>query len=149
MRYSIREAKADDRAFAEMLHERCYKDVVVRQFGSWDPEFQKQSFERKWHPQHYQIIVYNGMAVGVLSEERKPDHFFLSEIQIDPSVQNQGIGTEILTDLFERAHSSGVPIRLQVLRCSRATVLYERMGFRRCGHTDTHLLLEKSYECAD
>jgi GNAT superfamily N-acetyltransferase len=146
MRYSLREAKPNDRAFAEALHERCYKDVVIRQFGAWDPEFQKQSFERKWRPDHYQIIVYHGADVGVLSEERRPDHLFLSEIQIDPSVQNQGIGTEILTDLFAWACSLGVPVRLQVLRLSRAIALYQRLGFRCYEQTDTHLLFETAAE---
>ena len=148
MRYSLREATPDDRTFAETLHERCYKDVVIRQFGAWDSEFQKQSFEHKWHPERYRIIVYCGAAVGVLSEELKPDHLFLSEIQIDPSAQNQGIGSAILTDLFDHARSLGVPIRLRVLRCSRALTLYERIGFRCYGRTDTHFLFEKSCESA-
>jgi GNAT superfamily N-acetyltransferase len=148
MRYSLREATPDDRTFAETLHERCYKDVVVRQFGAWDAVFQKQSFEHKWHPEHFQIIVASGVAVGVLSVEPKPDHLFLSEIQIDPSAQNQGFGSAILAGLFERARSLGVPIRLRVLRCSRAVTFYERMGFRSCGQTDTHLLFERSYESA-
>jgi GNAT superfamily N-acetyltransferase len=148
MRYLLREAKPSDRAFAETMHERCYRDVVIRQFGTWDPEFQKRSFEHKWHPEHYQIFVYRNADVGVLAEERKPGHLFLSEIQIDPSVQNQGIGTEILTDLFRRACSFGVPVRLQVLRCSRAVVLYERVGFRCCGRTDTHLFFERTCDCA-
>jgi GNAT superfamily N-acetyltransferase len=148
MRYSLRAAKSSDRAFAETLHERCYRETVIRQFGTWDPEFQKRSFERKWHPEHYQIIVHRNADVGFLAEEHKPDHLFLSEIQIDLSAQNQGIGTEILTALSRRARSFGLPVRLQVLRCSRAVVLYERMGFRCCGSTDTHLLFERSCDDA-
>ena len=146
MRYHLREAKPDDRAFAETLHEHCYKDVVIRQFGVWDVVFQKQSFEHKWHPEHFQIILSTGVAVGILSVEPKPDHLFLSEIQIDPSAQNQGIGSAILAGLFERARSLRVPIRLRVLRCSRAVGFYKRIGFRSYGQTDTHLLFERDCE---
>jgi N-acetylglutamate synthase-like GNAT family acetyltransferase len=144
MRYSLRKAKPDDRAFAETLHEHCYKDVVIHQFGSWNPELQKQFFEDKWHPDRYQIIIYRGKDIGVLAQEIKPDHIFLSEIQIDPSVQNQGIGTEILTSLCGEALSLELPVRLQVLRYSRAVKLYVRIGFHQCGQTETHLLFEKA-----
>lgn len=143
MRYSLRKAKPSDRAFAEALHKRCYEDVVVRQFGTWDSESQKRSFELEWNPDCYQIIVYHGNDVGVLADERRSDHLYLIQIQIDPSVQNQGIGTDVLTDLCERARSLGLPVRLQVLRCNQAVKLYERMGFHHYGQTETHLLYEK------
>lgn len=149
MRYSLRKATPSDRPFAEALHKRCYEDVVVRQFGAWDPESQKRSFEYEWNPDCYQIIVYRGNDVGVLAEERRLDHLYLIQIQIDPSVQNQGIGTDVLTDLCERARSIGLPVRLQALRCNRAVKLYERMGFQYQGETETHLLLEKAYERHD
>ncbi|MGH7981074.1 MAG: GNAT family N-acetyltransferase [Limisphaerales bacterium] len=122
---------------------------MVRQFGAWDPETQKRSFQRCWRPDLCQIIVYRGRDIGVLAEERKRGYIFLSEIQIDPSAQNRGIGTEILTNLCERARSLGLPVRLQVLRFSRAIKLYKRLGFKQYGKTRTHFLLKKTPERAD
>jgi GNAT superfamily N-acetyltransferase len=123
MRYTLRPATEEDRAFVRALHERCFHEVVVRQFGAWDAEMQKQLFNKKWDPTRYQIIVCRGADVGVLSEEQRGDHIFLAEVEIDPRVQNQGLGTQILADLFERARALKLPLRLQVLQKSRAVAL--------------------------
>jgi GNAT superfamily N-acetyltransferase len=146
MRYTLRPATEEDRAFVRALHERCFHEVVVRQFGAWDAEMQKQLFNKKWDPTRYQIIVCRGADVGVLSEEQRGDHIFLAEVEIDPRVQNQGLGTQILADLFERARALKLPLRLQVLQKSRAVALYERVGFRCYGKTEKHFLMEKGWE---
>ena len=144
MQYSLRKASDADRALAELLHELCYKDVVIRQFGEWDSALQRQFFERKWQPEQYTVIVCEGESIGVLAAHHEADHLFLSEILIHPSQQNQGIGSAILTELLDRARTQRVPLRLQVLQSNRASVLYERLGFICYGRSDTHLLFEKS-----
>ena len=75
-----------------------------------------------------------------MSEVLEPDHLRLAEIQIDPAFQNMGIGTALLLDLLGRAKALQKPVRLSVLRGSRAGTLYQRLGLRCYGETETHLL---------
>src|SRR5437870_10450364 len=120
MRYTLKRATNADRAFAERLHEECYRDVVTRQFGAWDSAVQSRFFEQKWQPEHYSIIMFEDEAIGVLAVHDGPDHLLLSEIQICPSHQGRGIGSAIVVDLIERGRKQKISLRLQVLPCSRA-----------------------------
>ena len=140
----LRQATDIDRRFAEHVREQCYRDVVIRQFGAWNPEVQKRFFEEKWRPEHYSIIMFENEPIGVVAIYEKHDHLWLSEIQILPSHQGRGIGSAILADLIARARAQTLPLRLQVLRCSRAQGLYQRFGFICYGRTESHLLFEKS-----
>ena|ERR1051326_1802850 len=67
MRYTLKRATNADRAFAERLHEECYRDVVRCQFGAWDSAVQSRFFEQKWQPEHYCIIMFEEEAIGVLA----------------------------------------------------------------------------------
>src|SRR5207249_11192493 len=74
------------------------------------------------------IIMFENEAIGVLAVHDGPDHLLLSEIQICPSHQGRGIGSAIVAGLIERGRKQKISVRLQVLRCSRARALYERLG---------------------
>lgn len=144
MRYDLRKATEADRAFAKHVHDTCYRDVVTHQFGAWDSALQSRFFDQKWQPESYSIIICENQAIGVLSVHHNPDYLFLSEIQILPSHQGKGIGSTIVGEILDRGHQQELPVRLQVLHCSPARRLYERLGFIRYGQTETHLLYEKS-----
>lgn len=133
-----------DRERLAALHERCYRDVVVAQFGGWDDTLQRGFFEKKWDPARYAIATVQGLEIGAVAVQRHPDHVFLAELLIDPAFQNRGFGTELLRQIITDAAKDGLPVRLQVLRKNRARCLYERLGFVRTGETDTHILMEKT-----
>ena len=138
-------AREDDKHFMKTLNREVYEPVVVRQFGAWDDAFQDRHFEAKWAAQDYQIIEIAGQRVGAFWISKEPDHFWLREIQIAPTHQNKGIGTELLMKLMKEATKSGLPLRLRVLTENRAKALYERLGFKDIGrHEDTHYWMEFS-----
>lgn len=139
----LRDATPDDRAYLERLNERSYRAVVERQFGAWDRAAQAASFARKWERGTYQIVLWGDAAAGALLLERRDDHFFLADIQIEAAAQGKGLGTRVLDVVMKRAASAGLPLRLRVLHLNRARALYERLGFRPYGTTETHYLMEK------
>ena len=56
--------------------------------------------------------------------------FYISRIEIDPDLQNRGIGTAVLRHLLDRARQSNLTaVELDVLAVNRARDLYERLGF--------------------
>jgi GNAT superfamily N-acetyltransferase len=146
MKITRRPATAADVEFARALHAACYRDVVLEQFGDWDPALQAEFFEQKWLEGEYEIIEIGNIAIGVVATQSNPDHLFVSEIQVDPSHQGHGIGTAVMGEIIALANSAEVPIRLQVLRFSRALSWYKRLGFVQTGETETHVLLERSFD---
>jgi len=126
------------------LHKRCYREIVESQFGNWDDEIQRGFFEKKWNPSTFQMIIVGGEKAGVISVRQLADHFFLSEIQIEPRLQNQGLGSQIIKAILSEARAQNLPVRLQVLKKSNAKNLYLRLGFIQTGLTDTHFLMEKT-----
>jgi ribosomal protein S18 acetylase RimI-like enzyme len=144
MEYELRPAAETDKEAARTMNDRCYRDVVERQFGVWDTDVQRHFFEKKWDPNHYQMILHQGKMVGVLASETREDHVYLSEIQIDPEFQGRGLGTAVVSDVVREARDAGLPVRLQVLLENRARTLYERLGFAVTGETETHFLMERA-----
>ena len=99
---------------------------------------------RGWDALQPNIIEADGTSVGFLCCTVHLDHFFLSEIQLLPTAQGNGIGTELIKREQGKATELGLPIRLRVLKANRARMLYQRLGFRETGDDATHIFMEWS-----
>jgi RimJ/RimL family protein N-acetyltransferase len=67
-----------------------------------------------------------------------PDAVQVGEIQYS-QVANQGISSRILKDTIARAHAKRKKVVLSVaLKNERAYRLYQRLGFQKVAHNDTH-----------
>ncbi|MEM7349356.1 MAG: GNAT family N-acetyltransferase [Acidobacteriota bacterium] len=143
MRWTTRPATAGDKDFLFALNRAAYEDVVREQFGQWDEAWQRQHFEHKWSATTFEIVESAGRRIGALGIERTDEAVQILEILVLPELQGQGIGTALLERELRRADEQALPVRLQVLRANRARTLYERFGFRICGETETHFLMER------
>jgi GNAT superfamily N-acetyltransferase len=128
-----------DFEFGRLVHHVAYRDVVTRQFGSWEENIQDGFFKEGWNLAPHKIILVDGVPAGVYSIAVHQDHIFFSELQILPGYQGHGIGTKIMKEQMQYAKSLGLPLRLQVLRENKAQELYLRLGFIITDTTDTHL----------
>ncbi|WP_152362205.1 GNAT family N-acetyltransferase [Microlunatus speluncae] len=80
------------------------------------------------------VIRADGTAVGRLRVVRTPELVEIAGIQIHPTWQNRGIGTEVITTIVREA---GRPVELEVSKVNpNAERLYRRLGFRRVGDTE-------------
>lgn len=139
----LRPATDQDKAFVKRLNEEAYRAVVVEQFGAWDDPDQGSMFESEWKTHAWQIVEQRGRQIGAMVILRHPDHIWLHEILVSPEHQGEGIGTELLLGLIDRARASNLPLRLRVLKANRARLLYQRIGFRTTGmFEDTHYDME-------
>jgi ribosomal protein S18 acetylase RimI-like enzyme len=138
----LRPATAADTPFLRRLHHRVYRDVVTRQFGSWDESAQDGWFEKGLGEAEFSVIEENGEPIGALALKDSSDRIELVELQILPEHQSRGLGSALLRGQIERAQTSGRLITLRVLLENRARALYERHGFVVSGRTDTHYLME-------
>jgi GNAT superfamily N-acetyltransferase len=134
----------EDRAFLASLNTRSYRDLVIRQFGAWDEVEQAAKFADKWRRGVFWIVTRGETPVGGVMIEEFPDHAFIGDIQIDGPEQGRGLGGLLLASIVDEAAARQRPLRLRVLHQNRARTLYERLGFRQYGITETHYLMEKT-----
>jgi GNAT superfamily N-acetyltransferase len=144
MKISLRLATSADTEFARVVHHSAYREVVTKQFGTWEERLQDGFFEKGWRPGESQVIQVDGQDIGCLLQEIHDDYIQLVEVQILPHFQGRGIGSQIIERLIGDAAQRGIPLRLQVLKANRGQELYLRMGFVKTGETATHALMEYS-----
>jgi GNAT superfamily N-acetyltransferase len=137
-----REAEPEDEAFAREVHHAAFREVSERQFGPWDVEAQDGFFVRGWSLAGTVIILADGVPCGYAQILDGPGEVLLGELALLPAFQGRGIGSTIVGRAMARARTRGAPLRLQVLRQSRALALYLRMGLVEVGRTPTHVLME-------
>lgn len=142
MSITTRKACTDDRDFCRSAHHAAYRDVVLSQFGFWDEVRQDEFFNAKWDTGHLQVLLRDGEPCGFTAIAEDNGHVFVSELVVHPAYQQQGIGTEFLSSVLERAAESGTVVRLQVLHQNRAVNLYRKLGFIEQDRSETHIKLE-------
>ena len=145
MKITTRPPINSDKEFVRVIHHAGYRDVVVTQFGSWDPAKQDQYFEKKWSNAKLTILIADGDPCGYATVEDHANEVRLVELVVHPEFQGRGIGSAFLRQLTERAGKRCVPLRLQVLVKNRAIDLYRRLGFREYERTETHVMMERCH----
>lgn len=143
MLYRLRRVTEEDKPWLFELKVDAYRDVVERQFGSWDESLQRRIFEASWKPLSSRIISVDGTDVGLLVVEDREEELWLAEIQLGRSARGRGLGSRIIQDLLDRARAGGKPLRLNVLRENYgARRLYQSLGFSEIGATDAHYVMQ-------
>lgn len=118
------------------------KESVEATWG-WDEAWQASYFREHFGAVPRQVIGCEGKDVGFLDVEDHADCIRLVNIEIVPGCQCQGIGTQLIQDLLERAAQRSICVQLQVLKVNlRAQALYERLGFHVTGETPTHFRMQ-------
>jgi ribosomal protein S18 acetylase RimI-like enzyme len=74
---------------------------------------------------------------------RSAQEIRLVDLVIAPAHRQQGIGTTLMKQLIDNSERARRPLRLHVLRGSRAENWYRRLGFHVITESDVHLELER------
>jgi GNAT superfamily N-acetyltransferase len=141
MELAFRSSTEADKDAVWELHRLGYEQVVSAQFGHWDVEEQRARFAAKWADAGYSVASLEGVLVGAFSTSVTSEALFLGELLVLPTHQNRGIGTRVVERLQAEARRLALPLALRVLHLNRARGLYERLGFRTVGRTETHFLM--------
>jgi len=148
---TLRPASATDDKFFLQLFQSSRGDDL-RGLG-WDEDRIGQFLEMQYEAQKNfqasdfprasdEVILFNTTPIGRLIADRHADEIRLVEIALLGEFRNRGIGSEIIRNLQKDAGFQGKPLRLQVIRFSRAVGLFERLGFTRTSETGTHFQME-------
>lgn len=123
----FRQATEDDLAFLVNLRRLSMSDVVMRH-QPWREDEQLSRVRSDYHAAR--IIEQDGRSVGLLKVVHGIGHVHLSQIQLLPPHQSQGIGTKIILELQAECEPLEMPITLHAFSSNRAIALYSRLGFK-------------------
>jgi GNAT superfamily N-acetyltransferase len=148
---TVRPVTPDDEAFLLKIYKSSRGDDL-RGLG-WDEdrisEFLGMQYEAQqlFHESEYkrasdQIILLAGEPAGRLIVERREHEIRCIDMALLPEHRNSGIGGFLISKLQDEARRENKPLRLQVIRFSRAVNLFERSGFVRTSETGTHFQME-------
>ena len=144
MKYSFRECTLEDFDFLFDLKKQNFKWYVDKIWG-WKDEEQKQRLKKdlEEHLAHKRIILIENKSVGVyVVHTTENGDLFINEISILKEYQNKGIGRKILKEQLKENHKKGIRTILQVFKENPAKRLYEKLGFKVYGETETHYQME-------
>lgn len=140
---TTRPATESDRGFAYEV-KRAALGPYVEQVWGWDEPFQQAFHARGWEARRPDIIVIDGQDAGTVQLVRREGDYLLGEFYLLPRYQRRGAGSRLLGQVLAAADADGLPVHLQIIRINPAKALYERHGFRVCGETATHFLMERA-----
>ena len=133
-RFEVRQATPGDRDTLYRIRRAAMRPYVEQIWG-WDEEFQERRFRESYDHTEAQVVVVDGHAIGLLGVSEREGATFIDQIEIVPDYQGRGIGTALINNVLAR----GRPVELDVLKVNAdARRLYERLGFRVTGETETH-----------
>lgn len=104
--------------------------------GRFDPERSIKRFKSSFASENTTSVLVDHALVGFFSVSEKSDHLYLDHLYIDPKWQSQGVGTRILNHLIAYSDDKHLPIRVGVLKESRANAFYIKHGFQATKTTE-------------
>jgi ribosomal protein S18 acetylase RimI-like enzyme len=104
---------------------------------------QRHAHRTQYPAAREQFIVVDDCAVGWAVLDRSGPAWHCVDLAIAAEHRRLGIATRVLRDWQQDAAAAGRGITLSVLHSNAAArALYERLGFRVAGQTDTHSQME-------
>lgn len=112
----------------------------VEKIWGWDEEFQRNDFERDFsNIEQFSVIKVDEKICGFVQIYEHDNTIELVEIHLIPEKQGNGIGSNIIQKLLERAKNENKTFRLGCFKENiRAKKLYLKLGFVLTETTDTH-----------
>jgi ribosomal protein S18 acetylase RimI-like enzyme len=128
--YTLTDASSEDTPWLETLRRNVYQELFLLTWGGWDEARHQRHFAASLERHCISILSIDDTAVGMLQLFENDDGLEIGEIQIMPTRQNLGIGTQVLKDIILLGTQSRKDVRLRVgLQNGKARRLYERLGF--------------------
>jgi ribosomal protein S18 acetylase RimI-like enzyme len=102
----------------------------------------RQGYRSTFPKGQFSIILADGSPVGRVVIDRSPQELHVADIVVLAAHRSRGIGRRVMKDLMAEAAATGKPVRLQVLKQSRAIAFYQCLGFSRTGGTEIYDQME-------
>jgi N-acetylglutamate synthase-like GNAT family acetyltransferase len=87
------------------------------------------------------VIEQDGQRAGCIGLACGANHLVLHSVYLEPALQGRGLGAAAVAAALDGAPA--LPVRIEVLRDSRAHRFWERLGFLRVGEDGVDWLYER------
>lgn len=137
---TLRNARPTDYAFAARLYRAGMRQRLVP-LGLWDAQRVAARFRRGFKAKQAKVIRLRQIDIGWIQVAETRRGFHIKQLHLVDRFRNNGIGTQLIRSLQDRARRAGKPVALNVIRGNPAAVLYRRLGFRviRKGEEKMHM----------
>ncbi len=112
-------------------------------------DLQNRSYFQNYETRSYSIIEKDHRPIGRLYLAFYDREIRIVDIAILPAYCRQGIGTQLLKDVFAQGDASGRSITIHVECNNPARFLYERLGFQLREDKGVYLFMEKALKNHD
>ena len=119
-----------------------WEEERISEFLDMQYTAQQNFYETDYRQASDQVVLFDGLPVGRMIIETRENEIRCVDLGLLPEYRRLGVGTELLRQLQQQATTARKPLRLQVIRFSRAVSLFERLGFVRTSETGTHFQME-------
>lgn len=76
------------------------------------------------------VVIHKSVPIGLFKATQDASPWSISQVQLLPEWQRQGIGTELVSRFVADARAQGEAVELTVLKVNPARRMYERLGFK-------------------
>jgi ribosomal protein S18 acetylase RimI-like enzyme len=128
---------------AEELAATGWPQEQIDQFLEMQFEAQRHHYRGNYTDTEWDVILVDGEPAGRLYVSRWPDRIHIVDIALLPDYRARGIGTKLISELFDEGDASGRPVRIHVEVNNPARTLYDRLGFTPIGESGIYLELER------
>lgn len=136
---TLRASTAGDEPFLREVYAGTRADELA--LVDWSNEQKAAFLDGQFRAQHtyyheqmpgaaYDIILEDGVAVGRLYVDSRPDDIHVVDIALLPQHRNRGIGAGLIRKIMQEAAANSQSVSLYVELFNRARRLYDRLGFR-------------------
>ena len=148
---TTRSVQPEDQSFLLELYKSSRGDDLrglgwdeqrISEFLDMQYEAQQNFYESDYRDAADELILLAAKPIGRMMIESRPHEIRCIDLGLLPEYREHGLGTEIIQKLQEKARREKKPLRLQVIRFSRAVNLFDRLGFVRSSETGTHFQME-------
>ena len=139
---NVRKAQLSDSEFVYRVKKEALGGYIEDTWG-WDEAFQYNYHLNSYEPSSISIYSTPEQGdIGYAELDIGEKHMAITGIYILEEFQNHGAGTVIIKSVLKDAAEKDLPVRLRVLRVNlKASRLYERLGFRLEGESETHFTM--------
>ncbi|HWX21118.1 MAG TPA: GNAT family N-acetyltransferase [Candidatus Binatia bacterium] len=148
---SLRPEQPGDEAFLHEVYASTREEELAR--TNWDPNTRgafldmqfaamRRGYAGMYPAGEFLIIALGGRAVGRMVLNRTAGEIRVIDLALLPAHRSGGIGTFLMRQVCAEAAKAGKPVRLSVLKNSRAVRWYERLGFTKNAEAEVYDELE-------
>ena len=127
-RVQFEPAVASDAEELASLRVEAMRESLER-VGRFDPQRGRERFLSSFSPAHTRHILIAGKKIGFYVVKPAEDGLLLDHLYIGLGYQRQGLGTDVLAEIFALADREGSALRVGALKGSDSNRFYARHGF--------------------